>query len=260
MEAVLTLLIPVVFVVSLIVERIFPARKLPKVRFWLLKGFIFFFISGAINAIVPAVMTPVLAPLSVVPGAKLGIALGAILTLLLAELFGYGLHRFMHRVQFVWRWTHQMHHSAERVDIAGAAYLHPLDITLQVFPLTLAATILGVSPDAAALAGFLSFLMAMFQHLNVRTPQWVGWVVQRPEGHSVHHQRGVHAYNYGNLAIWDLVFGTFRNPKDFAPEAGFYDGASSRTFAMLIGRDVGEPAVAVETAKEVTPSLEAVTA
>ncbi len=253
MDAVLSLLIPVVFVLSLVFERLFPARELPKVRFWLLKGFVFFVMTGVINALVPALVGPLLAPIALVPGTKLPLAVAALATLVLSELFSYGLHRFMHRVPFVWRWTHQMHHSAERVDVAGAAYFHPFDIVLQVFPTTLAATILGVSADAAALAGFASFLCAMFQHLNVRTPHWVGWIVQRPEGHSVHHQRGVHAYNYGNLALWDLVFGTFRNPKDFAPEAGFWDGASARVGAMLLGRDVGEPPMAA--ASSAVPAL-----
>jgi hypothetical protein len=51
-----------------------------------------------------------------------------------------------------------------------------------------------------------------------------------------HHQTNVHAYNYGNLAIWDIVFGTFKNPESFEGRVGFAEKAS---FAkMLIGRDV----------------------
>jgi hypothetical protein len=44
-----------------------------------------------------------------------------------------------------------------------------------------------------------------------------------------------------DLAIWDLVFGTFQNPAQFAAEAGFYDGASARVSEMLLGRDVQQP-------------------
>jgi hypothetical protein len=62
----------------------------------------------------------------------------------------------------------------------------------------------------------------------------------------VHHARGVHAYNYGNLAICDLLFGTLRNPEAFADEQGFWDGASAKVGAMLIGRDVGQSPVAVD--------------
>ena len=35
-----------------------------------------------------------------------------------------------------------------------------------------------------------------------------------------------------------MLFGTFRNPRDFAPAAGFYDGASARGLDMLRFRDV----------------------
>ena len=45
--------------------------------------------------------------------------------------------------------------------------------------------------------GVLRLLLA-----NVRTPQWLGYLVQRPESHSVHHQRGVHAYNYSDLPLF----------------------------------------------------------
>ncbi len=86
------------------------------------------------------------------------------------------------------------------------------------------------------MAGGVSSLLSLFQHANLRTPGWLGWIVQRPEGHGLHHERGVHAYNYGDLAIWDVVFGTFRNPRTWSGEAGFYDGASSRLGEMLVGR------------------------
>jgi sterol desaturase/sphingolipid hydroxylase (fatty acid hydroxylase superfamily) len=80
----------------------------------------------------------------------------------------------------------------------------------------------------------------MFQHWNVRTPQWVGWIIQRPEAHALHHARGIHAYNYGNFMLWDILFGTFRNPAAFTDPLGFWDGASGKLGSMLIGRDVGE--------------------
>ncbi len=74
----------------------------------------------------------------------------------------------------------------------------------------------------------------MFQHTNVRTPQWLGYFVQRPESHSHHHERGVHARNYSDLPVFDMLFGTFHNPRGFAPATGFYDGASARIIDMLL--------------------------
>jgi len=83
----------------------------------------------------------------------------------------------------------------------------------------------------------------VFQHANLKTPRWVGYLVQRPESHAVHHERGVHAYNYSDLPLWDMVFGTFRNPAADRPlpQQGFYDGASARLLDMLLFRDVSLP-------------------
>jgi len=77
---------------------------------------------------------------------------------------------------------------------------------------------------------------------GLRKPRWLGYLIQRPESHCIHHERGVHKYNYSDLPLWDMVFGTFKNSATFDREAGFYDGASSRIADMLIGRDVTSPA------------------
>jgi sterol desaturase/sphingolipid hydroxylase (fatty acid hydroxylase superfamily) len=44
-----------------------------------------------------------------------------------------------------------------------------------------------------------------------------------------------------DLPFFDLLFGTFHNPREFSAEQGFYDGASARIPEMLRFRDVSEP-------------------
>jgi len=241
MEAVLTLLVPVTFVVMVVAERLFPGRELPRVRLWLLKGFMAFVVFGAINMALPAGVAVLLEGRTPFDLSGLGAIGGAVVAFLVGDFVAYGVHRLLHRVGFLWRWAHQMHHSAERLDMAGAVYFHPLDLVVQVGAATAVTAVLGVCADAAALAGFVGFFYAMFQHVNVRTPRWLGYVIQRPESHAVHHGRGIHAYNYGNVPLWDILFGTFRNPRTFGGETGFWDGASARVGAMLLGRDVSEP-------------------
>lgn len=250
MEAIVTPLIPITYFLCLILERVFPARPLPRIKGHLLRGILAFVMTGLINALLPLVLVSALAGRSLLHLSGWGVVAGALVAFVVTDMLSYWVHRLLHNVHFLWRWTHQAHHSAEVLDIAGAAYFHPLDIALSVLLTTLTSAALGVSPDAAALAGYIGFFYAMFQHLNVRTPRWLGYVIQRPEGHSVHHARGVHAYNYGNFPLSDLLFGTFRNPADFMPEAGFWDGASAKVGAMLLGRDVGQPVAPLRQSPE----------
>jgi sterol desaturase/sphingolipid hydroxylase (fatty acid hydroxylase superfamily) len=187
---------------------------------------------------------------SLLDGTSLGIFGGAAVGILVYELCHYWYHRLAHRYDGLWLAAHQMHHSAEKVDAFGAYYLHPLDVffftsasALVFFPL------LGLLPEAGAIAAVWLGFNAMFQHANVRTPHWLGYLVQRPESHILHHARGRHEYNYANLPLWDMIFGTFSNPRDVeGVEAGFYNGASARLFDMLRGRDVSKLPVVRETA------------
>jgi sterol desaturase/sphingolipid hydroxylase (fatty acid hydroxylase superfamily) len=240
MEAIISILIPVSYLLGLVVERLIPAQPLPKVRGWVLKGTLFFLFTGVVNGVVPVLVNAVVGDHAPLKLASWGTAGGAIAGFLVADFVGYWLHRLMHRVPFIWRWTHQLHHSAERMDVAGMSYSHPFDI-LVTFGLTgLATGLLGLSPTAGALAGLIGFYFALVQHSNVRTPRWIGYLVQRPEAHGLHHERGVHAYNYGSFPLWDIAFGTFRNPATFPAAYGFWNGASAKLGRMLVGRDVGQ--------------------
>jgi sterol desaturase/sphingolipid hydroxylase (fatty acid hydroxylase superfamily) len=177
---------------------------------------------------------------------SLGAVGGAVVGVLVYEFFHYWYHRLAHELDWLWRAGHQMHHSAESLDAFGAYYLHPLDAalftsigSLVFFPL------LGVTVEAGVLAMLFLTFNAMFQHANIRTPRWLGYLIQRPESHGIHHAAGVHRYNYADLPLWDMVFGTFRNAKTAdGLKTGFYRGASSRLFDMLIGRDVSKPRAA----------------
>ena len=72
---------------------------------------------------------------------------------------------------------------------------------------------------AGAIGAVFVTFSAMFQHMNKRTPHWVGYFIQRPESHSLHHGRGVHAYNYADLPLVDMLFGTFANPEEHRADA-----------------------------------------
>jgi sterol desaturase/sphingolipid hydroxylase (fatty acid hydroxylase superfamily) len=148
-------------------------------------------------------------------------------------------HRTMHSMDWLWRLTHQMHHSAERVDIWGAFWFHPLDSLGWALLGSLALVlVVGVSAEAALIVSVLGTFPAMFQHVNLRTPRWLGYIIQRPESHSIHHQRGVHAFNYGDIPLFDMLFGTFRNPEKWEESAGFHPGSTTEIGSMLLFRKI----------------------
>lgn len=220
-------------------EHIRPVRAYAEVPGWRVKCLLFIPMVVGISALVPYAMAGVLADVKLLPGDRLGIAGGAVVGIVVSELVVYWAHRLHHRVAVLWRWIHQLHHSAERVDVYGAAFFHPFEILEgTVFGVLILNAALGLAPEAAFLAGAWQAFNGVFQHGNIRTPVWLGYIVQRPEAHAIHHERGVHDFNYANLPLWDIVFGTFRSPAEWQGRPGFYDGASRQTLRMLIGRDI----------------------
>ena len=80
-----------------------------------------------------------------------------------------------------------------------------------------------------------------YYHMNVRTPRWTGYFLQRPEHHSIHHQTDVQNYNYGDITWWDRLFGTFREAEGFAARCGYDGDREQRLAEMLAFRDVNRP-------------------
>lgn len=233
----INLMIGGLFVAFIILDSLFPARSFETPRFWKLKGVASAIVYIALATYSPYLWVswltgPVLLDASVLPlWAQCLVGYAAI------QFVAYWWHRALHKSDTLWRVFHQMHHSVERMDVWGTLYHHPLDIVGFTFMGSFALTILvGISADAAAIVGVFGAGAVFFTHCNIKTPRWVGWFIERPEGHGVHHERGRHANNYAELVIWDQIFGTWRNPKDWHGKAGFYDGASNKIWSLLTGR------------------------
>lgn len=151
----------------------------------------------------------------------------------------YWWHRARHESDFLWRWFHQLHHSAERIEVATSFYKHPFELLANgLISSAVVYTLVGLGPAAAAGAVLLAGLAELLYHWNVATPYWLGFVIQRPESHCLHHESGVHAYNYGDLPLWDMLFGTFRNPRRWSARTGFVPGSERRLAELLGGVDV----------------------
>ncbi|HEV7767124.1 MAG TPA: sterol desaturase family protein [Thermoanaerobaculia bacterium] len=193
----------------------------------------------ALSFVVPMAWSRVLGTWTLFDLSPLGTVVGTVVAILVYEFMHYWYHRAVHRNDTLWRVFHQMHHSPESLDAWGAYYLAPSDVVMFVTLQTLVfGPLLGVTIGAAMIGNLFLTFNALFQHANIRTPTWLGWIIQRPESHGIHHHRGVHAYNYSDLPLWDIAFGTFRNPRVFEGKVGFWNGASAKIGKMLMARDV----------------------
>lgn len=245
LEDLLVLAIPVAFVLfwasEYLANRAGGGRPFPKVRWWFVVGTGFFLLLAAVNATAPLWLPPEwLARHRLLDLTGLGVGWGAVVGYAATSFAMYWFHRAEHKFTVLWRGLHQFHHSIERVDMGGWAVGHPLETVIQTAYITgVSALVLGVDPMAAAIAGTVGTIVNMFGHWNVSTPRWLGYVILRPEQHCLHHEREVHARNYGgDFAIWDQLFGSFENTGRFEGQVGFGRNAIGAMPAMLAFADV----------------------
>ena len=220
-----------------------PARKLPDVPGWKARTALSFAAYFMLSSYLPLVWDEHLATFQLFDLSGLGTVGGALAGLLIYEAAVYVWHRAMHASDRLWRTFHQIHHSAERIDAWGAFWFSRADMVGWTLLVSLSLVLLvGITPAAATIVLVTVTLLAVLQHANVRTPRWLGYLVQRPEAHRLHHGRGIHGYNYSDLPVIDMIFGTWRNPTDFDAPTGFWHGASQRVTDMLLARDIAQDA------------------
>jgi len=237
-------------------EAMFPARKLIAVPGWKLRGLMSFALYFYMSSYLPLLWDGSISRWQLFDLSSWSTVWQFFTGLLVFELVLYGWHRSMHRFKPLWLGFHQMHHSAERLDTFGAFWFSPMDIVGFTMVGSVAlALLVGVDASAATAILLVTFFLATFQHMNVRTPRWLGYLVQRPESHSYHHGVGKHRDNYADIPLLDILFGTFRNPDDFL-ETGFYQGASSRVIDMLLMRDIYDYKISNSGRKPQDQSLE----
>jgi sterol desaturase/sphingolipid hydroxylase (fatty acid hydroxylase superfamily) len=137
--------------------------------------------------------------------------------LFVADFSEYWLHRFEHRIPFLWRF-HAIHHSAEHMDWLAGSRLHIVDIVL-VRSMTFAPLyVLGFAQTPVfAYLTFVSF-HAVFIHANVRFNfGWVEHLLVTPRFHHWHHAAEEQAIDKNfavHLPLLDRVFGSILLPAD----------------------------------------------
>ncbi len=227
----------------MLLERLFPDRTLPKVKTWWLRVFVINLMQFGIVLLgmftwdvwfqshqwyVLEGLPPYL--------------LGFIAYLAITFVF-YWWHRVRHDSQLLWKFLHQLHHSASRLETITSFYKHPLEIFINSLLMgTISYLVLGLNVEAVAWSVLYSSIGEYVYHMNIKTPHFMGYFFQRPEMHKIHHKEGVHYNNFSDLPLWDMLFGTYENPKNLEAKAcGFSSEKENEFLKILTFKNVNKP-------------------
>jgi sterol desaturase/sphingolipid hydroxylase (fatty acid hydroxylase superfamily) len=192
----------------------------------------------AINYVLfmPIIAAPVLAVTTVVPNWQelrdawpdLPFAVEVFLALALIDVTAYWRHRFEH-TSFMWRF-HATHHADETLNWFSVKRKHPIGKLFEVMIDIVPALLIGCPLLAIALAQMLRGWWGYLIHADVPwTLGPLGSVLISPAAHRLHHIRdeALMGANYGNtFAVWDRVFGTWRDPAPYLGcETGIAEGS-----------------------------------
>ena len=234
-----SLLIVLITMVFFIAERIFPGRELPHVKGWYARA-------ALINLVQLSMMGLAGVTWNTYFRSHTVFDLGQWNSPVVEGLFYYFIGTFIfywwHRLRHAsgwWRVFHQVHHSASRIEVLTSFYKHPVEIaTNSVISGLYIYCLLGGSAEAGAWYALFAAAGEYFYHANIKVPHWVGFVIQTPELHSIHHQLDVHNYNFGDITWWDRLFGTFKDTDSFSAQCGFPRDNERHMGDMLVFRDV----------------------
>ncbi|MGD1933789.1 MAG: sterol desaturase family protein [Candidatus Phaeomarinobacter sp.] len=142
------------------------------------------------------------------------------LLILIKDFFRYWLHRAMHEVPFLWRF-HAAHHSVERLYWLNGIRSHPVEVVIQVFFYALPFALLQPSEEIVMVAIMMQLCIGVFQHgnMDLKLRFWE-YIFSIGDNHRYHlyPNKEVGDSNYGGeFIVWDILFGTFHNPKNERP-------------------------------------------
>jgi sterol desaturase/sphingolipid hydroxylase (fatty acid hydroxylase superfamily) len=134
---------------------------------------------------------------------------------LVNTFLAYWGHRLMHTK---WMWEiHKVHHAADEMNLVTSFRNHPIDQIINMLLNAFSVALLGASP---AVAIFYYALNTVYQSLvhsevNLKGRFWDKiWIT--PAAHRIHHSNRREHWdtNFGILAFWDHLFGTYHPPSN----------------------------------------------
>lgn len=233
-----------VFAFCFVLERVNPGWPLPRVSTWPLRVLLVNGVQLGVIMLAGITWERWLSSASVFKLSEhVSPSAGGLIAYFIATFVFYWWHRWRHEYSFLWRAFHQIHHSPQRLEVITSFYKHPGEMVVNsIIGSLLVYTFLGLSLEAGAIYTMCTALGEFFYHTNVKTPRWVGFLFQRPEMHRIHHQHNRHKNNYGDITWWDMLFGTYENPKEWVHTCGFDDAKEQQLISMLAYKDVHKSA------------------
>ena len=207
------------FTVFCLLERLAPAR--PTIR---AKGFATAWLGVNLFAVV-WIKTAIYyyVPIEGLIDLQLGLIESGLFYYLIYSFIAYWYHRGRHCHRFLWRYIHKFHHSSPQMETLIAFYKHPTEYLLNSLIILGLGYLFSMPIEAIAMALAIEGCLECFHHSNIRIPKkfnWIGWIIQTPEMHLIHHEYGTHRYNYATF-LWDTVFKTARISTKWNGQLGF---------------------------------------
>lgn len=236
-------MIPLIIGIGLaimLLERIIPDQKLPHVKGWWTRVILINVMQLGVIVLGSYTWDIWLKKVSIFTlSNSVSPIIGGLLSYLIITFVFYWWHRWRHDIEFLWKTFHQLHHSPQRIETITSFYKHPLEIICNSLIIgSINFLILGLSIESAAYCLLFSSIGEYVYHMNIKTPHVMGYFFQRPEMHRIHHQRSRHYNNFSDLPIWDMLFGTFENPKNVDTACGFKPERESQFKEMLMLKNV----------------------
>ncbi len=229
-----------VFVFCFVLERVVPGWPLPYVRTWPVRVIGVNLVQIGIVLLAGITWEKWLSSASLFKlEDHVSPTVGGLIAYFIATFIFYWWHRWRHESDFLWKLFHQIHHSPQRLEVITSFYKHPAEMVMNsMLGSLLVYTTLGLSLEGGAVYTACTAVGEFFYHTNIRTPRWIGFFFQRPEMHRIHHQHERHKNNYGDITWWDMLFGTYENPREWTHTCGFDDEKEQRLGDMLAWKDV----------------------
>ncbi|WP_242604611.1 sterol desaturase family protein [Legionella fairfieldensis] len=230
----------VIFIGCFLLERLIPGWKLPHIKTWPVRVVLLNLIQMAVVILAGHSWEVWLSSWSLFHLSNyVSVWSGGFIAYFIATFVFYGWHRARHEFDILWVGFHQIHHSPQRLEVITSFYKHPGEMIVNsIIGSLLVYTILGLSLEAGVIYTACTAIGEFFYHTNVKTPRWVGYLFQRPEMHRIHHQFNSHKNNYGDIVWWDMLFGTYENPKEWSHACGFTPEREEQLVNMLAYKDV----------------------